>query len=285
MNDGLSITDNTQLSIGSSSGSNELCKAKGTYSAVCYEYSGGPVLWEDTFDNVVTYVGKGTLLLCGLSATTYFSAPYMGLISLVGWTPLSTTLSSGTYTTGTGAVTLTTGTHGLLPGDTFTITSPTGTGSFAAITGTFLATTGTTGTTLNFTIVTGLTMTITGGAVTASAPRINDTMTSHSAWTEAGSTNAPTYTLTSGGTANRSPITVSVSATGVLTLSAPASFTIGATAGTLEGAFMVFGSALSGASNTIGSTTGILLSAGAFSGGPQAVATGNIVSVSYTLSL
>ncbi len=79
---------------------------------------------------------------------------------------VSTTISSGTYTTGTGAVSLVTAAaHGLLPGDTFNIDTATGTGSYAAINGDHTATAGTTGTTLNFTVASGLTMTITGGNV------------------------------------------------------------------------------------------------------------------------
>lgn len=76
----------------------------------------------------------------------------------------STTISSGTYTAG--AVALTTAApHGLLPGDSFFISAATGTGSFAAINGWHVATAGTTGSTLNFTMATGLTMTITGGTI------------------------------------------------------------------------------------------------------------------------
>ena len=79
---------------------------------------------------------------------------------------VSTTISSGTYTSGTGAVSLTTAAaHGLNPGDTFVISAATGTGSFALINGSQTATAGTTGTTLNFTIATGQTLTITGGTV------------------------------------------------------------------------------------------------------------------------
>ena len=79
---------------------------------------------------------------------------------------VSTTISSGTYTSGSGAVSLTTAAaHGLNPGDTFVISAATGTGSFALINGTQTATTGTTGTTLNFTIATGQTLTITGGTI------------------------------------------------------------------------------------------------------------------------
>lgn len=250
---------------------------KGTYHFKCFESEGGPLLWEDDVENVVTYVGKNLILQTALTGSAYtVVGPYMGLISSVGWTPLSTTISSGTYTTGTGAVSLTTAAaHGLLPGDTFTIASAAGTGSFAALNGTFLATTGTTGTTLNFTIVSGLTMTITGGNVTtSSATRINDTMASHSLWTEAGSTNAPTF-------AARITPSFGTAATGSISTASAVSFTM-TSAGTLEGAFLVFGS---GAVATLMSTAGTLLSAGFFTGGAQPVNSGNIVQVSYTLSM
>jgi hypothetical protein len=74
------------------------------------------------------------------------------------------TIVSGSYNSGTGLVTLTLSTaSGIGPGDSAIIASATGTGSFASINGTQTAGLGTTGTTLTFTIATGLTMTITGG--------------------------------------------------------------------------------------------------------------------------
>lgn len=78
----------------------------------------------------------------------------------------STTISAGTYNSGTGAVSLTTAAaHGLNPGDTFELSGVTGTGVAADLDGEWTATAGTTGTTLNFTAPTGLTLTITGGNV------------------------------------------------------------------------------------------------------------------------
>ena len=276
-NDKMNSLEASVASICGSASFGESCGVKGVYTFKCFEYEGGPLLWEDTANNVVTYVGKNLLLQTGLTGSGYtVVGPYMGLISSVGWTNLSTTISSGTYTTGTGAVTLTTAAaHGLLPGDTFTIASAAGTGSFAALNGSFLATTGTTGSTLNFTIVSGLTMTITGGNVTtASATRINDTMASHSLWTEAGSTNAPTF-------AARIAPSFGTAATGTISTSSAVSFTM-TSAGTIQGAFLVFGT---GAVATLMSTAGTLLSAGLFVGGAQPVNSGNIVQVSYSLSM
>lgn len=79
----------------------------------------------------------------------------------------SIAVSSGAYVSGTGVVTLTLASaHGLSVGDTFTIASATGTGSYASINGTFQCIAGTTGSTLVYTIATGLTLTITGGTMT-----------------------------------------------------------------------------------------------------------------------
>jgi hypothetical protein len=53
-------------------------------------------------------------------------------------------------------------------------------------------------------------------------------------------------------------------------------------AGTLEGAFIVYGA---GAVTTLMDTNGVLLSAGLFTGGAQPVNSGNLVQVTYSLSL
>lgn len=252
-------------------------KAKGRFNVKVYEYEGGPLIADRYADNVVATVGRNAILDDAITGSGYTATgPYMGLISSVSWTNLATTISSGTYTTGTGAVTLATAAaHGLLPGDSFTLGSVTGTGSFAALDAVQVATTGTAGSTLNFTTAPGLTMTITGGNVTTtSGTRIGDTMASHANWTEAGSTNAPTFSA-------RLAASFSAASANAKTTSAPVSFTMTGS-GTLEGCFLVFGS---GAVTTLGSTAGTLLSAGAFSGGPQAVVSPNVVAVTYTISI
>lgn len=77
------------------------------------------------------------------------------------------TILSGSYVGGTGLVTLNLSVaHGLLPGDLALISGATGTGSFASINGVQTAGLGTAGSTLTFTIATGLTMTISGGNYT-----------------------------------------------------------------------------------------------------------------------
>lgn len=76
------------------------------------------------------------------------------------------TVSSGSYTSGSGAVSLTTSAaHGIPVGGSF-IVNITGTGSIAALSGKFVATSGTTGSTLNYVAATGLTVTISGGTFT-----------------------------------------------------------------------------------------------------------------------
>lgn len=101
-----------------------------------------------------------------------------------------------------------------------------------------------------------------------------DTMSAHSGWTEAGATNAPTYT------SPRPTCAWSAASGGTKSLSASLSFAITGT-GTIKGAFIVFGS---GAVSTLDSTAGTLLSAGLFTGGDQSVVSTNTVNVSYSLS-
>lgn len=252
----------------------EAMRVAGRYHVTCHD-AAGKLKWEDDIENVVANVGKNLLLDTLIVGSAYTAVgPYMGLISSVSWTNLATTISSGTYTAGAVALT-TAAAHGLAPGDSFTIASAAGTGSFAALNGTFIATTGTTGSTLNFTIAAGLVMTITGGNVTtASGTRILDTMASHANWTEAGSTNAPTFTA-------RVTPSWSAAASGVKSTSAAVSFTMTA-GGTLEGAFIVTGT---GAVSTLMNTSGTLFSAGAFTGGAKVVATSDVVNVTYSVSV
>jgi len=103
-----------------------------------------------------------------------------------------------------------------------------------------------------------------------------DTMASHSGWTEAGSTNAPTFTAritTNGGW--------SAASGGAKALASALSFTM-TSGGTLEGCFLVGGS---GAVATLMNTSGTLISAGLFTGGTRAVLTSDVVNVSYSMSI
>lgn len=112
-------------------------------------------------------------------------------------------------------------------------------------------------------------------SVSYSAIAAGDTMASHAGWTEAGGTNAPTYSGT------RKTCAWSAASAGSKALSAALAFTFTG-GGTVKGSFLAFGS---GAVNTLDSTAGKLLSAGLFSGGDRAVLSGDILNVSYSLGL
>ena len=131
------------------------------------------------------------------------------------------------------------------------------------------------------TFLAGSAYTVTGpymgliGAVSFSAISAADTMASHAGWTEAGVTNAPTYT------GPRKTISWSAASAGSKAPSSAPVYAITGT-GTVKGVFLVFGS---GAVSTIDNTSGTLWSAGLFSGGDQAVVNTNTVTVTYTTSL
>ena len=193
MNEKMNAVESANMSLASIAGMGESCQAEGVYTFKCFEYEGGPLLWEDTIENVVCTLGKNLMLQTSLTGSAYtVTGPYMGLISSVGYT-----------------------------------------------------------------------------AVAAA-----DTMASHTGWTEAGSTNAPTF-------AARVAPAFGTASAGAISTSSPTSFTMTG-AGTLVGAFITYGT---GAVTTLMSTAGTLLSAGVFTGGAQPVNSGNIVQVSYSLSL
>jgi hypothetical protein len=102
-----------------------------------------------------------------------------------------------------------------------------------------------------------------------------DTMTSHAGWTEAGTTNAPTFS------GNRGACAWSVASGGIKAFSANPSFSMTGP-GTVKGAFMAGGA---GATNGVMNTTGVLISAGLFVSGDRAVLNGDTVSVSYSMSI
>ena len=193
MKDKLNALDGTTMSVASTAGLGEQAHAEGVYTFKCFEYEGGPLVWEEKISNVVATVGKNLMLQTALTGSAYtVVGPYMGLISSVSFT-----------------------------------------------------------------------------AVAAA-----DTMASHTGWTEAGSTNAPTF-------AARIAPAFGTAATGAIALSAATSFTMTG-AGTLQGAFIAYGT---GAVTTLMSTAGTLLSAGVFTAGAQPVNSANVVQVSYSLSL
>jgi hypothetical protein len=95
-----------------------------------------------------------------------------------------------------------------------------------------------------------------------------DTLASHAGWTEstAYTGNRKSVTFGSATTANPSVITNSAS---------PSSFAMNATA-TIAGAFLC---------NVATGTSGVLFSAGDFTGGDKSVASGDTLNVTYTFSL
>lgn len=112
-------------------------------------------------------------------------------------------------------------------------------------------------------------------SVTFTAVAAADTMTSHAGWTEAGATNAPTYT-----SPRKTAVWASASA-GSKALSTALSFAITGS-GTVKGCFLCLGT---GALSTIDNTAGTLYSAGLFSGGDKVVINTDTLNVSYTASL
>jgi hypothetical protein len=111
-------------------------------------------------------------------------------------------------------------------------------------------------------------------SVSFTAVAAADTMATHTGWNEAGSTYAPTF-------AARIAPAFGTATAGAIGTSTPVSFTMTG-AGTIQGAFITYGT---GAVTTLMDTNGVLLSAGVFTGGAQPVNSGNVVQVTYSLSL
>jgi hypothetical protein len=109
-------------------------------------------------------------------------------------------------------------------------------------------------------------------SVSYSAIAAGDVMSSHAGWTEAGITNAPTYSQGARPTA----VWSSASA-GAKALSSSLSYSI-TSSGTLKGAFLTTVATKDG-------TTGTLFSAGLFTGGDKTVASSDSVAVSYSCSM
>lgn len=100
-----------------------------------------------------------------------------------------------------------------------------------------------------------------------SAVAAGDTAASHAGWTEA----------TQYSQASRPTAAFSAAAGGSKSLSAPLSYSINASV-TIKGCFLI-------SNATKGGTTGVLYSAGLFSGGDKVLQSGDTLNVSYTASL
>ena len=114
-----------------------------------------------------------------------------------------------------------------------------------------------------------------GGTATYTAA---DTMASHT-WTEVGGTNAPAYTgnrqsinWTAATSTGTTPSNVTSKTGGALTFAMTSS-------GTVNGCFINSGASASATKDT---TTGVLYSAGNFTGGSKTVASGDSLAVTYT---
>ena len=103
----------------------------------------------------------------------------------------------------------------------------------------------------------------------AGAAAVGDTQASHAGWLEQGLANAPLYT------GPRKVVTMG-SASGGVSITPAQSFAIITTGGTVAGCFINMGG-----SSTIDSTSGVLFSAGDFTGGSKVVAPLDTLQVTY----
>lgn len=110
------------------------------------------------------------------------------------------------------------------------------------------------------------------GLAGAGTKAVGDTQASHAGWLEVGLANAPTYT------GNRKDVTMGSASAGS-SVSPTQAFAI-TSSGTVAGCFTN-----NGGSATKDNTTGILFSAGNFTGGDKIVTSGDTLNVTYTLSV
>lgn len=115
------------------------------------------------------------------------------------------------------------------------------------------------------------TQTIRMGLKGAGSAAAGDTQASHAGWTERGGANAPAYT------GNRKDVAMGAASAGVST-SPTQTFAI-TSSGNVDGCFIN-----NGGSATKDDTTGVLFSAGDFTGGAKTVANLDTLNVTYTLT-
>jgi hypothetical protein len=73
----------------------------GKYVVECHEYEGGPLVWRDDIDNVITIAGRNKMYDNYLAGSSFSQVgPFMGLISATAGTPVEadTMSSHGTWT-------------------------------------------------------------------------------------------------------------------------------------------------------------------------------------------
>lgn len=116
------------------------------------------------------------------------------------------------------------------------------------------------------------TQTIRMGLKGTGSAAAGDTQASHAGWSEVGLANAPTYS------GNRQSVTMGSASSGSSVSPTQAFSMTGG--GTVAGCFIN-----NGGSATIDNTTGILFSAGDFSGGSKTVTSGDTINVVYTLGV
>lgn len=116
------------------------------------------------------------------------------------------------------------------------------------------------------------TQTVRMGLAGTGTKAVGDTQASHAGWSEVGLANAPTYT------GNRKSVTMGAAAAGSSVSPTQAFAMTGS--GTVAGCFIN-----NGGSATIDNTTGVLFSAGDFTGGSKTVTSGDTINVVYTLSV
>lgn len=90
MMDQMNAADGMAAHVSSAHGMGEKAMIHGRYKIQCFEYEGGPLLWEDEFDNLVTTAGKNHLLDNYITGSAFTQVgPYMGLISSVSYSAIA----------------------------------------------------------------------------------------------------------------------------------------------------------------------------------------------------
>jgi len=245
--------DSASASVTRGADHNETLGIQGWYDVKCYD-SEGNLKWEDTIENVVTAIGKQSLFdfyfgATGTAGGTASGANYLGLLGYTG-----TLVTAGSF----------------VVGSTYQIASV-GTTNFTLI--------GAASNTVGVVFVATGVGSGTGTANLIGAFAAADTMSSHAGWVEVGLANAPTYTgnrqsinWTAATSTGTSPTNVTSKTGGAITFAMTSSGSVG-------GCFINGGASASATKDT---TTGVLYSAGAFTGGYKTVTNGDSLAVTYT---